>query len=475
LSYEAYFGLDETLKTLSKGLEWLESELFRQIAFFSANDEVEKDIYQLGYSLITLLKYKKKITTPIIEKAFSILFGDQKENGIWDHYHPLFHYPEEGNAYCHVFELLRSFFLIPTEYQYILKNYIDNFEKTRKWIKNYEQTKENDYKTYGWCSYHSHWTGPESWATAAVFDYLREYNKMIEQLIVEHIFKDYKTIKTFPEKFWDQLLDCDVFINERTDQVKSILNDKIINQIIEKKDTKAFGILFFGPPATGKTQYAKGIACKLKWPLIILTPSHFLLEGFAGIEKLSTEIFKKLEYLKNVVILFDELDEFIRIRKDSDQYESRLFTTSMLPKIQELHEKHYLIYIFNTNNTYDKIDKAIIRPGRFDFILNIGPPNYDEKLKLIKDIISKGNKLEEAKLKEISDIFDDKKVKIQLFLYFEILELCKEIKNIDFISNPSKISEIIDRQYDSIILNEKKDEFNEYKKNKRESKIYPRK
>lgn len=145
-----------------------------------------------------------------------------------------------------------------------------------------------------------------------------------------------------------------------------------------RKPHAKYSMILFGPPGTAKTSIAKKIAQELDWPLKEITQSDFLTEGRDLIESNAERIFTLCRYLKNVVILFDELEELILARSNgaddgpagSDK-ESRLLTTSMLPKIHELRDRKRSVFIFATNRL-GSLDSAATRLGRFDIIFGVG-------------------------------------------------------------------------------------------------------
>lgn len=450
-SYEDYTDKETTIKRLNKGFKGLKNELHRQIALFSANVEYEKDIFQLGYSLIAVLRYDKDISVPIILKAFSIIFGDQRDDGSWERYNPVFNYPGVGSAYCSQFEFLRELLPYHEVYYDIFIKYIDKLEKTRQWTKNHELVERTDKKLCGWCSYHyTDWRDPESWSTACVFDFIRLYNEFIENIIRKTVLEQYDS-KTVSEDYWEEKIkDSELYLNENyKPSLKEILKEKVIDPIKNEEDVNAYGILFFGPPGSGKTSYAKAIAQKLDWPLISLNPSHFLLEGFSGIVRNANLIFKKLGYLEKVVVLFDEMDELIKKRTQDSEYEPRILTTSMLPLISKLHNKKNFIYIFNTND-YDGIDEAIKRAGRFDFHLFVGPPNLEEKNKLIENKLKKTNISDENTIKIINFLkIPDNSKKLEYFLFSEISNLCTAFSKITVGDSGTNISEEIEKKFNN--------------------------
>ncbi len=481
-SYEEYTDQETTNKELKKGIKWLKNELHRQIALFSASVEYEKDVFQLGYSLIAVLRYDKDISTPIISKAISIFFGDQKDDGSWDRYNPVFNYPGVGSAYCFQFEFLRDLLYYHEDYYDIFIKYIDKLEKTRQWTKNHEMVNKTDKKLCGWCSYHyMDWRNPTSWPTACVFSFLRLYNEFIENVIRKTVLEQYDS-KKVSENYWEEKIkDSELYLKENyKPSLKEVITQRIIDPINNGEDINAYGILLFGPPGTGKTSYAKAIAQKLDWPLISLDPSHFLLEGFSGIVRNANLIFKKLGYLEKVVVLFDEMDELIKKRTQEYEYETRIFTTSMLPLISKLHDKKNFIYIFNTN-LYNEIDPAIKRPGRFDFRLFVGPPNIEEKNKLIKNILQNIN-ISDEKIDTIIQIVNklknpDNSKKLEYFLTPEISNLCTEFSNTTEEDIGTKFSEEIERIFNNaydltyVVRDRGKEKFDDERK---ESIIYVR-
>ena len=474
-SYEEYYSKDTTINELKEGIKGLKNELHRQITLFSANVEYEKDIFQLGYSLVALLRYDMDISAPIISKAFSIFFGDQKDDGSWDKYNPVFNYPEVGSAYCYQFEFLRELLYYHKDYYNIFIKYIDKLERTRQWTKNHEMVNKTDKKLCGWCSYHyTDWRDPTSWPTACVFSFLRLYNEFIENVIRKTVLEQYDS-KKVSENYWEEeIKDSELHLKENyKPSLKEFITQKIIDPINNEEDINAYGILLFGPPGTGKTSYAKAIAQKLDWPLISLDPSHFLLEGFSGIVRNANSIFKKLGYLEKVVVLFDEMDELIKKRTNEYEYETRIFTTSMLPLISKLHEKKNFIYIFNTN-FYDEIDPAIKRAGRFDFHLFVGPPNIEKKKIIIKNELKKKN-ISDDLIDKIIQVINslknpDNSKKLEYFLFFEILNLCTEFSNITEEDSATDILEEIKRKFNNsynltyAVNNQGKEKFDDERK-----------
>ncbi|MGH9157921.1 MAG: ATP-binding protein [Acidimicrobiales bacterium] len=141
----------------------------------------------------------------------------------------------------------------------------------------------------------------------------------------------------------------------------------------------------FGPPGTGKTTYVGKIAEYLGWPLVVLDPSDFAQEGLPLIATVASRVFSELLELEDTVILFDEMEPLMHSRTDAGgSFEQKFLTTSLLPKLQELADRAACLFLVATNHL-ETVDQAALRPGRFDFRLQIMPPAYEEKLRLARD------------------------------------------------------------------------------------------
>jgi hypothetical protein len=140
--------------------------------------------------------------------------------------------------------------------------------------------------------------------------------------------------------------------------------------------------VLYGPPGTGKTTLAEWLAKELDWPLITITPSDFMAQGTAAVEARAKAIFTALQEQWRAVVIFDEIDRLI-LDRDRPEYLTQegafqLMTPSMLTKLNELRKTGRVIFVVATNLA-ERIDKAIMRPGRFDEQLLILPPKRSER------------------------------------------------------------------------------------------------
>jgi AAA+ superfamily predicted ATPase len=148
-----------------------------------------------------------------------------------------------------------------------------------------------------------------------------------------------------------------------------------------------------GLPGTRKTSLVETVAKVMGWPLVTVPAATFFERGFDMIESRATEIFRRLNYLRNCVVFFDEFEEFFRERFDqqdgvggvpekpyhssiNDRTIAAFLTASMLPRLQQLHHEGRCL-IFLATNSEETIDAAIRRPGRFDVRIEVRHPTFE--------------------------------------------------------------------------------------------------
>ena len=113
---------------------------------------------------------------------------------------------------------------------------------------------------------------------------------------------------------WDEL--------RGMDEAKEIIERRVILPLAEPElaarhaveQPKA--IVLFGPPGTGKTTFAKGIASRLAWPFVEIQPSEIGAEGAERQAKLLAETFDRLLELPEAVVFVDEVEDIASIRHD---------------------------------------------------------------------------------------------------------------------------------------------------------------
>ncbi len=145
------------------------------------------------------------------------------------------------------------------------------------------------------------------------------------------------------------------------------------------------GVLLFGPPGTGKTMLTKAVATESKANFISVKGSEILSKWFGESERKISEIFKKARQASPCIVFFDELDAIAPMR-GSGVGEPRVverMVNTILSEMDGLEELRGIVIIGATNRP-DLIDPALLRPGRFDEVVLVPPPDVKARLDILK-------------------------------------------------------------------------------------------
>jgi hypothetical protein len=437
--------------------DWARHEFYRQRSLVVAEHEALMDPVAMAMAACLCARLRKvadasrtsaiasclqRLPSAIeLEHAIEVLLGKQAPSGIWPKYFPLFHYPKAGSNFCFTFEMLEAVLAEFGESDSRLlarPPVVQKLENALTWcVDNRLRYSVKRQPHYGWNSggeLDSLNAGkPESWATAVVHMFLWELQHVLAINTQSILLSEYKASPAVSDaKTWNRLLDMDVRLQGSSSltTVKTVLKQYIIKSASKHRPfsgeqvQERLSVLLFGPPGTSKTQVAKALAGALGWPLVLVDPSHFLSRGIEHIYSRAAEIFRDLEDLSAVVVLFDEMDALVRTR-DGQKIDltSQFLTTSMLPKLATLHDQASLVFLFATNYQ-SEFDPAIKRPGRFDVLLCMGPPRWMEKLRHIDRFLPENTetsdvRLVKNKLKALCRELDDNELGLLDLLTFQ--------------------------------------------------------
>ncbi len=143
------------------------------------------------------------------------------------------------------------------------------------------------------------------------------------------------------------------------------------------------GILFYGPPGTGKTLIARALACETQSNFIYASGSEFI-EKFVGVgASRIRSLFEKAEKKIPCIIFIDEIDA-IGVSRNTDNNSERDQTLNQLLIELDGFNQNEGVVIVGATNRIDMLDKALMRPGRFDRHIYIGNPCVSSREKILK-------------------------------------------------------------------------------------------
>ncbi|MFB5599760.1 MAG: CDC48 family AAA ATPase [Nitrososphaeraceae archaeon] len=180
------------------------------------------------------------------------------------------------------------------------------------------------------------------------------------------------------------------------------------NQIFTYSDaTPPKGILLYGPPGTGKTLIAKAAANESEANFISIKGPELLSKWVGESEKGVREIFRKARQSAPCIIFFDEMDAIAPTRGANfgDSHVTERVISQFLTELDGLEILTNVVVIGATNRP-DIIDPALLRPGRFDRILYVPPPDRDSRLQIINIHTKKKHLADDVNIEQLADNTD---------------------------------------------------------------------
>jgi len=175
-------------------------------------------------------------------------------------------------------------------------------------------------------------------------------------------------------------------------------------EVFEHLDAKPpKGILLYGPPGTGKTLLAKAVATESEANFISIKGPELLSKWVGESERAVREVFRKARQAAPSIIFFDEIDSIAPIRGGGygDSHVTERVISQLLTEMDGLEELRGVVVIAATNRP-DIIDPALLRPGRFDKLLYVPPPDLEARKEILKIHLRKKPLAEDVSIDEIA-------------------------------------------------------------------------
>ena len=419
---------------------WSSAQLRMQISLIEAEHQALMDPIALGMcaclcqrlrSIASMRASLQDRILPALPSVAEQLHGveefckKQRESGIWEKYFPLFHYPGAGANHCWAFEVLEA---LMNEYPESVGSpvILRSVERAIRWCFKHrlKWCSANNTVFEGWNSGGQQETlvrgEPESWATGVVHMFLSRVQRATATTLSNRLLESYcRPHNRFSTPAgadrWKTLWESPKYDPDgsKNGSVHELIRAELVDPIITYEKDGKRGLpsgcrksaLLFGPPGTGKTTIVREFANVIGWNFIELNPSTFLNKGLENIYSRADEVFHDLNDVTRTVVFFDEMDALVQRRGGGDDssldVNRQFLTTSMLPKLAQLHDETDSVVFFMATNHIQGFDEAITRAGRFDLLLCVGPPDWSEKLKRIETLASSKLKGDMKKAREL--------------------------------------------------------------------------
>ncbi|MFC7186838.1 proteasome-activating nucleotidase Pan1 [Halorubrum yunnanense] len=143
--------------------------------------------------------------------------------------------------------------------------------------------------------------------------------------------------------------------------------------------TPPSGVLLYGPPGTGKTMLAKAVANETDATFIKMAGSELVHKFIGEGAKLVRDLFEVARDNQPAVLFIDEIDAIASKRTDSKTSGDAEVQRTMMQLLSEMDgfDERGEVRIIAATNRFDMLDPAILRPGRFDRLIEVPKPNTE--------------------------------------------------------------------------------------------------
>ncbi len=219
--------------------------------------------------------------------------------------------------------------------------------------------------------------------------------KYVQPTLIREIYVE------VPEVHWDDIGGLENVKQQLREAVEwPMKNPKVFEEMgIEPPK----GILLFGPPGTGKTLLAKAVATESGANFIAVRGPEILSKWVGESEKAIRQIFRKARQVAPAIIFFDEIDSIAPARgyrHDTSGVTDRI-VNQLLTELDGIEPLRRVVVIAATNRP-DIVDPALLRPGRFDRLIYVPPPDFKARLEIFKVHTRKMPLAEDVNLEELA-------------------------------------------------------------------------
>jgi transitional endoplasmic reticulum ATPase len=250
----------------------------------------------------------------------------------------------------------------------------------------------------GWCSYLSHW------------GYLSPRRARARQLQKESASGDQESVARVTRP---KMTFASIYGNEA---IKARLKDAALAITAKRAEgiRPRNGILMHGAPGNGKTAFAEALAGELRLPLVTLTFADVASQWVGEKSARVRAAFEHARRQQPCVLFVDEVDSFLEARdgRGDGVKEDRDLVNAMLTLMVDLRQTRVILVA--ATNHMDRLDGAGVREGRFDFKVEITPPDLAARVGLLKKGLAEnlpGARVEESVIQSVAERWNGFSVK----------------------------------------------------------------
>ena len=374
-------------QAIQESIQWCENVMLREIAQASAENMTEFDPAELVSGLAVAV-YARSIRSPrrltdAIEKALK----GARADGSWIPGRPFL--LDEDGGFGEVAPTAGIVWMLSGAIarNRNVRTADEALARFVEWLEDRERTVEVDsLQVTGWASERTRVPKRvDFWTTAFVINSLINIRGLMEFRLWEVCEQRFTVLKVKSDLSEIDAVDLGARHQNRLHSRLATMSRRAEGP---RWRTADYAIVLHGPPGSSKTALATGVA-KQMWRLsnrvdgieprlVRITPADFTRGGEERLDSEARIIFDILSHVRNVTILFDEIDDLLRQRIASEEPTFlKIVVPAMLNRLQDLRDacpRQQIFFVLATNYI-EKIEPALIRKGRIDYALPVVYPD----------------------------------------------------------------------------------------------------
>jgi len=177
-------------------------------------------------------------------------------------------------------------------------------------------------------------------------------------------------------------------LDEQVREVREAVEEPLVNaaQFAEVGIEPPSGVLLHGPPGTGKTMLARAVANQTDATFIKMAGSELVRKFIGEGARLVRDLFELASEREPAIIFIDEIDSIAAKRTESKTSGDAEVQRTMMQLLSEMDgfEERGEIRIIAATNRFDMLDRAILRPGRFDRLIEVPKPDAEGRERILE-------------------------------------------------------------------------------------------
>ncbi|XP_054281974.1 ribosome biogenesis protein SPATA5L1-like [Macrosteles quadrilineatus] len=188
---------------------------------------------------------------------------------------------------------------------------------------------------------------------------------------------------------------------------------------------EVMGVLLYGPPGCAKTSLVRAVASATNTTFLAVSAAEIYSPYVGDAERTVSELFHRARIGAPAILFIDEIDALVGCRGNRERGSQERILTAFLTEMDGIGVRldsgttQAGVIVVAATNRPDVLDPALTRPGRFDRIVYVGPPDVNQRLEILQILTKRTPLANDVDLSVMAE-------KTDLFSGADLAQLCKE-------------------------------------------------